>query len=132
MDSKCPHAKWFQMCWVRKETLFFLLKYIGKSNCFLKCWKWHHGFLCTLYFDMTALVVHELWSLPACDLRLWYLFCSCFVVFSLKSLITGRQSGPGEILRCDYGWLLPRNLEIAALYHICSVTANSGFACQEW
>lgn len=52
-------------------------------------------------------------------------------MFSLKSLITGRQSGPGEILRCDYDCLAPRNLEVVALYHICSVTTNSGFACQE-
>lgn len=80
---------------------------------------------------MATLVVHKLWSLPACDLRLWDVFCSCFVVFSLKHLITGRQSGPGEILRCDYGWLAPRNLEMAALYQICSVRTNSGFACQE-
>lgn len=46
-------------------------------------------------------------------------------MFSLKSLITGRQSGPGEILRCDYGCLSPRNLEMAALYHISFVTTNS-------
>lgn len=50
------------------------------------------------------------------------MFCSCFVVFSLKSLLTGRQSGPEEILRCDYGCLSPRNLEMAALYHISFVT----------
>lgn len=81
---------------------------------------------------MTTLVFHKLWSLPACDLGLWYMFCSCFVVFSLRSLVTGRQSGPGGILRCDYDcWLSPRNLEMAAQYHICSVTANSDFACQE-
>lgn len=57
------------------------------------------------------------------------MFCSCFVVFSLKSLITGRQSGPAEILRCDCDWLSPRNLEMTVLYHICSVTTDSGFAC---
>lgn len=85
-----------------------------------------------LYFTVATLVVHKLWPLPTCDRRLWYMFCSCFVVFSLKSFITGRQSGPGEILRCDYGCLAPRNLEVVALYHICSVTTtNSGFACQE-
>lgn len=64
------------------------------------------------------------------SVRLWYMLCSCFVVFSVKSLIIGRQSGPGEILRCDCGWLAPRSLATAALYHICSVSTNSGFACQ--
>lgn len=59
------------------------------------------------------------------------MFCSCFAVFSVKSLIIGRQSGPGEILRCDCGWLAPKGLGTAALHHICSVSTNSGFASQK-
>lgn len=43
------------------------------------------------------------------------MFCSCFVVFSVKSLIIERQSGPGEILRCDCGQLAPKSLGTAAL-----------------
>lgn len=59
------------------------------------------------------------------------MFCSCFVVFSVKSLIIGRQSGPGEILIHDCGSLAPKSLGMAALYHICCVSANSGFACHQ-
>lgn len=59
------------------------------------------------------------------------MFCSCFVVFSVKSLIIGRQSGPGEILICDCGRLAPKNLGTAAVSHICSVSTNSGFVCRK-
>lgn len=59
------------------------------------------------------------------------MFCSCFAVFSVKSLVIGRQSGPGEILRCDCGGLTPKGLGTAALHHICSVSTNSGFASQK-
>lgn len=59
------------------------------------------------------------------------MFHSCFVVFSVKSLIIGRQSGPGETLRCDCGLLAPKDLGAAALYPTCSVSMNSGFASQK-
>lgn len=51
-------------------------------------------------------------------------------MFSVKNLIIGRQSGPGEILIHDCGSLAPKSLGMAALYHICCVSTNSGFACQ--
>lgn len=56
------------------------------------------------------------------------MFCSCFAVFSIKDF---RKNGPGEILRCVCGWLAPKGLQTAVLYHICSLSTDSSFACQK-
>lgn len=59
------------------------------------------------------------------------MFCSCLVVFSVKSLIIGRQSGLGEILIHGCGWLAAKSWGTAALYQICCVSTNSGLACHQ-